>query len=526
MLGTSYIIFSLDSYLHAVTAMDSLPPPIQLDALIVGAGFCGIYQLKRLREEGFKVKLVDNASTWGGVWFWNRYPGARVDSTTPFYQFSDPNISGKWCWKQRFAGGPELREYFQFVAKTWDLDGDAIFNTLVTAATWDVAESRWHVQTQKGQSFVAPYLLLNIGFAAKRHIPNWPGIDKFRGTLIHPSYWPAQELDLKGKNVAVIGTGSTGVQLAQDLSQVVEKFFLFQRTPNLALPMKQINYNGDEVIRLKKEAPDLLAARNGSFSGFSFNFLSKCTFDDSPEQREQVYEELWARGDFHFWLATYRDMLFSEEANKEAYDFWKCKVRARISDPKLQEILAPEIQPHPFGCKRISLENGYYEIFSQPNVTLVDLTKTPIIEVTESGIRTTTGEIKLDCIVSATGFDSFTGGLKNIDITGIGGQKLAQKWEKGTKTYLGMSVSGFPNMFFTYGPQAPTALCNGPTCAELQGEWIVEMMKGMYKSGKKEIEATRDVEQKWTDDIWKFANASLLPRTKSVSLTSVALASG
>ncbi|KIW30392.1 uncharacterized protein PV07_06137 [Cladophialophora immunda] len=496
--------------------MGSLPTPIELDALIVGAGFGGVYQLKRLREEGYKVKIVDSASNWGGVWYWNRYPGARVDSTIPHYEFSDPLLWRDWRWKQRFPGSAELRDYFAFVAKRWDLDRDAIFNTMVTAATWNDETAKWHVTTQTGQSFVAKYLLLNTGFSAKRHIPDWPGIEKFRGTFVHPSYWPKEEPDLAGKNIAVIGTGSTGVQLAQELSKVAKDFVLFQRTPNLALPMKQVEYSGDEQTVPHKEYPDLFAERLTSFSGFTFNFLPRATFDDTPEQRRQTYEELWAKGDFHFWLATYYDMLFTQEANKEAYEFWKAKVRARIHDPALQESLAPEIQPHAFGCKRISLENGYYEIFNRPNVTLVDMKRTPIAEFTERGIRTGDGrDFELDYIVCATGFDALTGGLKQIDIAGVGGQKLAHKWDKGTKTYLGLCVAGFPNMFFTYGPQAPTAFCNGPTCAELQGEWIVHMVKDMDAAGLRKIVANPDVEDQWAQDVWKLANATLLPTTKS-----------
>ncbi|KAF1946450.1 FAD/NAD(P)-binding domain-containing protein [Clathrospora elynae] len=475
--------------------MNSVSASVSLDALIVGAGFGGAYQLKRLREEGYNVKLIETADTWGGVWYWNRYPGARVDSTTPHYEFSDPKLWTEWRWAQRFPGSQELRDYFQFVAKKWDLNRDAIFNTSATAATWHEASGTWHVQTNGDQSFVARYLLLNTGISAKRYVPDWPGIDTFSGTFIHPSYWPAEEPNLEGKNVAVIGTGATGVQLAQALSQKAKNFYLFQRTPNTAIPMKQVNYSGDEQALPKNAYHDLFAARSASFSGLSFNFLPKGTFEDTPEQRKQVYEELWAQGDFRFWVGTYYDMLSNEEANKEAYNFWKSKVRRRINDPRLQEILAPEIQPHSFGCKRISLENGYFEIFNQPNVTLVDMKSTPIVEVTESGIKTTGGEVKLDYIVCATGYDAVTGGLKNIDIRGVDGQKLTEKWAKGTKTYLGMSVSGFPNMFFTYGPQAPTAFCNGPTCAELQGEWIVKLMKEMTSSDKSKIEALPDVEQ-------------------------------
>ncbi|KAF2997197.1 hypothetical protein E8E13_006467 [Curvularia kusanoi] len=488
---------------------------IELDALIVGAGFGGVYQLKKLRDEGYAVKLVDNATTWGGVWYWNRYPGARVDSTIPHYEFSDPKLWGEWRWKQRFPGSEELRQYFGFVADKWDLNKDAIFNTTVSAATWDDSSARWYVKTSTGDCFVVRYLLLNTGFSAKRHIPTWTGIDKFTGTLVHPSFWPKEEPDFQGKKVAVIGTGSTGVQLAQELSQTAERFVLFQRTPNMALPMKQVEYDGNDQTLPQREYPHLFEGRPHSFSGFSFNFLNRGTFEDTPEQRLKTYQDLWDQGDFHFWLATYHDMLFTEEANDEAYNFWKAKVRSRVKDPKLQSVLAPDTKPHAFGGKRISLENGFYEIFNQDNVTLVDINTTPVIEFTERGIKTTAEEFDFDYIVCATGFDAITGGLKQIDITGIDGEKLAQKWDQGTKTYLGLCVSGFPNMFFTYGPQAPTALCNGPTCAELQGDWIVQMMNDMREKGLSKIDAGQDVEEQWAKDIWTFANATLVPKTAS-----------
>jgi cation diffusion facilitator CzcD-associated flavoprotein CzcO len=430
--------------------MGSLSAPVQLDCLIVGAGFSGIYQLKHLREEGYTVKLIDNASTWGGVWQWTQYPGARTDSPTPFYQFSDPSLYDGWRWKQRFPGSQELRDYFQYVAKEWDLDRDAIFNTSVTAAVWDQETATWYVQTREGQDFVVRYLLLNTGISAKKYVPDWPGIDKFRGTFVHPLNWPAQESELEGKNIAVIGTGSTGVQLAQALSQVAGNFYLFQRTPNLATPMKQIDYKDDDQPLAD---PDLFAGRSSSFGGFFYNFLPKATFEDTPEQRKKLYEELWAHGDFRFWLATYHDMLFDEAANNEAYKFWKEKVHARINDPKLQQLLAPETPPHAFGCKRVSLELGYYEIFNQPNVTLIDMKSTPIVEVTENGIETTDREIDLDFIVCATGSDTVTGGLTSIDISGVDGQKLKDRWANGIKTYLGMAVAGFPNMFCKFARQ-------------------------------------------------------------------------
>lgn len=494
-------------------------PIEELDALVVGAGFGGVYQLRRLRQEGYKTKLVDFASDYGGVWYWNRYPGARVDSTIPHYEFSDPELWHEWSWTQRFPGSAELRAYFRFVAQKWDLRKDTYFNTRVRSAEWDEKQARWLVTAAEGKQFRTKYFLLNTGFAAKRHIPDWKGINNFQGTWVHPSYWPQEEPDLKGKRVAVIGTGSTGVQLAQELSKVAGEFVLFQRTPNLALPMKQVQYTDDQQAFSKEEYAKFFSERCQSFGGFSFNFLSRGTFDDTPEQRKATFQRLWDEGDFHFWLATYHDMMFSWDANKEAYNFWRDKVRARINDPRLREALAPEVQPHAFGCKRISLENKFYEMFNEPHVSLVDLNSTPVVEVTKEGIKTTEKLWEFDYVVCATGFDAITGGLKEIDIRGKHGQKLIDKWMKGVKTYLGMAVSGFPNMFFTYGPQAPTALCNGPTCAELQGEWIVKMMNSMRQEGLESINAHEEAEANWAGSITTLANASLLPTAKSVSYT-------
>ncbi|KAF2185110.1 cyclopentanone 1,2-monooxygenase [Zopfia rhizophila CBS 207.26] len=487
----------------------------ELDALIVGAGFGGAYQLWKLRNEGYNVKLVETGTNYGGVWYWNRYPGARVDSAIPHYEFSDPALWKDWIWKQRFPGSAELRAYFAHVADTWDLRKDTKFNTFVENATWDDGEARWTVKTREGDTFSVRYLLLNTGFAAKRYIPEWKGIEKFQGTFIHPSYWPHEEPNLKGKKVAVIGTGSTGIQLATDLSKVAGFLAVFQRTPNMSLPMKQIDYNLPEQALPKPKYPDFFHHRTDSFSGFSFNFLPRSTFDDTPEKRSETYESLWAEGDFKFWLATYYDMLFSEEANREAYNFWRDKTRAKIHDSKIADILAPMKQPHAFGCKRVSLENGYFEIFNEPHVKLVDMRTTPIQELSETGIKTTEEELEFDYIICATGYDAITGGLAQIDIRGPSGESLKEHWKDGAKTYLGMSVAGFPNMFFTYGPQAPTAFCNGPTCAELQGNWIVGVMNHMREKGLRKVDAERESEKKWKDEIWKLANASLLPSTKS-----------
>lgn len=283
--------------------------------------------------------------------------------------------------------------------------------------------------------------------------------------------------------------------------------------------MKQINYALPEQALPRSEYPDLFEHRKDSFSGFSFNFLTRSTFDDDVEKRRKTYEELWSEGDFKFWLATYYDMLFTKEANREAYNFWRDKTRAKINDSKVADILAPMEQPYAFGCKRISLENGYFEIYNQPNVSIVDISDkgTPIQAITEKGIKTSEKAHEFDFIVCATGYDAITGGLRQIDIKGPSGESLSEHWKDGAKTYLGLAVSGFPNMFFTYGPQAPTALCNGPTCAELQGNWIRKTMDHMKEKNLKKIDVQKESEDKYKKQIWELANASLLPTTDSVS---------
>jgi cation diffusion facilitator CzcD-associated flavoprotein CzcO len=319
--------------------------------------------------------------------------------------------------------------------------------------------------------------------------------------------------------VAVIGTGATGIQIAQELSKVASQLTVFQRTLNMSLPMSQVDYDLPNQALPKSEYQDLFAGRKERFSGFSFDFIPRSTFDDTPEQRLKVYEELWKEGDFKFWLATYRDMLFSKEANHEAYNFWRDKTRAKIIDPKLAELLAPMEQPYAFGCKRISLENEYFEMYNKPNVSLVDISDkgTPIQEITETGIKTADKDHDFDYIISATGYDAITGGLKQIDIRGSSGESLSEYWKDGVKTHLGMAVAGFPNMFFSYGPQAPTALCNGPTCAELQGNWILQAMDHMKEKSLRKMVAQKQSEEQWKELVWKLADASLLPSVDSVS---------
>ncbi|ETS75433.1 hypothetical protein PFICI_12377 [Pestalotiopsis fici W106-1] len=488
---------------------------VELDVVVVGAGFGGVYQLKRFRDEGYKVKILEAGTGYGGVWHWNAYPGARVDTPTPLYEFDKPELWKDWSWKQRFPDHTELRAYFDYVADKWDLRKDTQFNSFVESATWDEAQSKWTVKTREGGLFRAKFLSLNTGFAAKRHVPDWKGLEGFKGLIIHPSYWPHEGLDLKGKKVALVGTGSTGVQIATNLASAVSELTVFQRSINTSMPMVQANFHGDKQNHPREEYPRLFKGRTECFTGFDFHFLGRNTFDDDPETRQKVYEDLWAHGDFHYWLATYNDMLFNDEANREAYNFWRDKTRAKINDPRVQDILAPMEQPYPFGCKRISLEQGYFEIFNEPHVNIVDVNATPIKEITEKGIKTSEKEHEIDVLITATGYDAVTGGLTQIDIRGATGQSLRDYWKDGAHTLLGITVAGFPNMFMTYAPQGPTAFCNGPVCAQVQGDWIVDAVKRVDSSGLNKITAEKKAEDEWRDTVMNIAYSTLLPKAKS-----------
>lgn len=314
--------------------------------------------------------------------------------------------------------------------------------------------------TDQGETFSAKYFLLNTGFAAKHHIPDWKGVGSFRGTFLHPSYWPHENPDLRGKRIAVIGTGSTGIQLAQDLAPIVGKLVVFQRTPNTSLPMGQIDFTNSEQTCPCEKYSEIFRGRTSSYGGFDFNFLDRNTFEDSPEERKEIYEHLWKQGDFRFWLANYKDMLFEKNANTEAYHFWRDKTRARIHDERCRDLLAPLDPPYAFGLKRISLETQYFEIYNQGNVHLVDVNATPIEEITERGIKTAETEWEFDHIICATGFDAITGGLAQIDIRGTSEESLKDHWRGGVYTYLGMACSSFPNMFLSVCPHNYLVLFN------------------------------------------------------------------
>ena len=405
----------------------------ELDVLVVGAGFAGLYQLDHLRRLGYHVKVFEAGPDIGGIWYWNCYPGARVNSYGPLYQFSSEELWRDWNYSELYPSWEELRAYFRHVDKKLGLSRDIRFNTRVTGAEFDTDRDQWVVQASDGSVTRAKFFVLCTGLAAKPYIPAIEGLKDFRGICHHTGLWPQEGVDFKGKRVGVIGTGASGVQVIQEVYQDVAELTVFQRTPNLALPMRQRKLDDETNRRMKETFPERFRKRAETFAGFDYDVIPKNALDVSDEERQATYEDLWNRGGFFPWIGTYQDVLSNEEANDTAYAFWRDKVRARIKDPAVAEKLAPMKPMHPFGVKRPSLEQHYYEAYNQPNVQIVDLLKSPIERVTPTGIKTKDGEVELDILVLATGFDFLTGGLTSIDIRGTNGQTLREKWSSGSR---------------------------------------------------------------------------------------------
>lgn len=485
------------------------------DIVVVGAGFAGVYQLKHLRDLGFKVVLLEAGSDLGGIWHWNCYPGARVDTHVPMYEYSDPAVWRDWYWEERFPDWRALRRYFHHVDSVWDIRKDVRFNARVERALWDEASRTWTVGTNDGSSLRARLVVMCTGFAATAYIPDLPGLSGFAGVWSHTAHWPPQGISMSGKRVGVIGTGASGVQVVQEAAEVAAEVTVFQRTPILALAMQQRKLTREEQDRAKAHYPEQFRKRTQSNSGFDYEEPSVSALDVSEQDRRATYERLWQEGGFAFWAGGYRDLLLNEQSNRLAYEFWKEKVRARIADPRVAEILAPTDPPHPFGVKRPSLEQTYYDVFNQPNVRVVNLRSTPIERVVADGIETTEEVFGLDVLVLATGFDAVTGGLTSIDLRGTTGETLAQRWRGGVRTHLGVASHGFPNLLFLYGPQSPSGFCNGPTCAETQGDFVIGLIRDLREDGVTRLEVTSEAEEEWRSMVHGIAAMTLFPRADS-----------
>ncbi|KAH8731616.1 cyclohexanone monooxygenase [Phaeosphaeriaceae sp. PMI808] len=492
---------------------------LDIDILIVGGGFGGIYMLYEMRKAGFNTVIYEAGTSFGGTWRFNAYPGARVDSEVPIYQLSIPEVYKTWTWSTNYPDYHELQAYFDHVDKVCDLSKDCAFNTVVTSAEFSIDLGKWTVQTADGRIAKSRYLIVAAGFASKRYIPNYSGLNEFKGVIHHSSFWPAEGVDPCGKKVAVIGTGASGVQIIQKWGPEVEQLIVFQRTPNLALPMGKRDISKEQQQALYPVYDELMRLRETTFAGFMYDFLERSTFEDSPEEREAFYEQLWEKAGFNIWLGNYKDYLFDMTANRLVYDFWRKKQSVRIRDPQKRELLCPSEPPHPFGVKRPCLEQNFYEVIDRDNVMLVDIgdkSNNGIVEFTETGIKMSDGKhYEVDIIVLATGFDVGTGGIMNMGLKSIHRTTLRDEWKVGASTYLGTTIAGYPNLFSIYGPHGPTLLANGPTCVEVQGRWIRDAIKLAEREGLKYLNPTQEASKQWKKRINELSDASLLPTTRS-----------
>lgn len=459
-------------------------------------------------------KIYEAGAGSGGTWWWNAYPGCRADSVLPSYQLFDKDLVDGWTFSKRFPDRNDIRRYFEYVEEKWDLKKDIVFSRRVVTAEWDEARPQYLITCDDGTKAKCQWLIISTGLLGKKYIPEFPGFDRFTGQWYHTGSWPQEGVDLKGKKVSIIGTGTSSLQVIRETAPIVEHLTIYQRTPNYACPMNQKDIDPKEAEEQKKSGwyDEQIALCRRTYSGFPIEAVQKDTFDDPPEVREAFWHDLLVvKGGFHFWIAGYRDFFLSEKANYAAYEFWRDTVRKRIPDAKKQKLLAPDKPPHPWGTKRPSLEQNFYEMISLPHVDIIDINIDPIVGITESGIETSSSVIDADIIIFATGWDAGVSSLCQIDIRGVNGAKVKSHFKNGYYTSLGIGLSDFPNNSLG----TPAFLSNNPTLIHLQAEWLDGFIKKVREEGKNRIEASRDTEEAWkaeSDGIWAH---TLLPKAKS-----------
>jgi cation diffusion facilitator CzcD-associated flavoprotein CzcO len=477
----------------------------QLDAIVIGAGITGLYQLHLLRELGLSVRCYDGAGGVGGTWYWNRYPGCRFDSETETYAYSfSEELSQEWDWKEHFSAQPETERYLNYVADKFNLREDIQLNAWVKSAIYDENESCWTVELESGEKVRAQFVIAAVGILSARYTPAFEGIESFTGISYHTSRWPHEQVNFAGKRVAVIGTGSTGIQLIQEIAKEVGQLTVFQRTANFAVPIRNRPVDPETQRRWKATYPEIHKQLRETPTGFIHRPDPRSFSDVSPEERLALYEELWLRPGFAKWLGNFSDILTNREANADFSEFVRNKIRARVNDPVLAEKLVPK--DHPFGAKRVPLETDYYEAYNRSNVSLVYVRETPIERITPAGVKTSEAEYEFDIIIYATGFDAISGGLTQIDIHGIGGETFKEKWSDGPRSYLGIQTSGFPNFFISQN----AAFCNFTVCAETIAEWISDCIGWVREKGFSSIEALPESEEAWVKQLNELAEQTVI----------------
>ena len=488
---------------------------VVLDAVVVGAGFAGIYALQKLVGLGFSIRAFETGSGIGGTWFWNKYPGAHsdVESLEYSYSFSDA-LQQEWTWSKRYAPQAEILKYINHVADRFDLRKFIDFNTRVVSTVLDEQSNLWVIKTSTGETVKARYCIMASGNLSTYRVPEFPGLDRFKGEWYHSSRWPEGGVDVSGKRVGVIGTGSTGIQIVPVVAQSAGHLHVFQRSPNFCLPAQNAPLDADIQHRYKAVYPEKRqAARESVFGLAGFANPTRSALDVSPEERTRQYEKMWEHGSNQAFLTCFTDLLTSQESNDTAAEFVRGKIRAIVEDPKTGELLCPK--DHPIGARRLCVGTDYYETFNRPNVTLVDVRSAPIEEITANGIRTLDAEYELDTIVFATGFDAMTGALREIDIRGRDGLALKDKWNYGPTTYLGLMVTGFPNFFIITGPGSPSVKSNMVFSIEQHVDWIADCIEHLDERNIASIEPAQESESQWVGHVNEVAMRTLYPRAES-----------
>lgn len=484
------------------------------DAVIVGAGLAGLYQLHRLRELGLSTRVIEAGDGVGGTWFWNRYPGARCDVESLSYSYSfSPELEQEWEWSEKYPTQPEILRYVEHVADRFDLRRDVTFSTRVTAATYDEGTHRWTVTTDTGETIDTQFLIMATGCLSVSKEPEVPGAGTFRGSIHHTGHWPHEGVDFTGKRLGVIGTGSSGIQSIPILAAQASDLTVFQRTPNFSMPAGNRPLGTDEVAEMKASYRDWREAQRTSGFGVPVPAATHSALEVPEAERTALYQAGWDKGSLVGILTAYTDTITDKAANETAAEFVREKIRSIVADPEVAETLSP--RSFPFGTKRPCLDSGYYETFNLDHVHLVDLRKTPLMEITETGLRTSEHTYEFDAIVFATGFDAMTGALARIDIRGKGGVSLVEKWGEGPRTYLGLAVAGFPNLFTITGPSSPSVLSNMMVSIEQHVDWITDCIAALRERGIVEIDASTEAEDAWVAHVEEVGDYTLYPTADS-----------
>jgi len=473
-------------------------PALDYDAIIIGAGMSGMYQLYRLRELGMRVRVFEAGTGVGGTWYWNRYPGARFDSESYSYGYSfSKELLEEWSWSEHFAGQPETLRYLNLVADKFDLRRDIQFRSTVAAAIYDEQTRSWNVTLADDSRFRTRFLITAIGPLSTPTRPRIEGVDTFQGQSFHTARWPHEPVDFTGQRVAVIGTGATGVQTIQTIAKSVGHLTVFQRTPNWCAPLHNSKIDAETQREIKSGYSALFRRCQETFACFLHTPDPRGTFEVSDEEREAFFEKLYAERGFGIWQGNFRDILVDRKANAVISDFVARKIRQRVRDQRVAEKLIPK--NHGFGTRRLPLETFYYEAYNRDNVELVDITETPIERITTDGIKTSDREYAFDIIIYATGFDAITGSFDRIDFRGVDGARLKDRWKSGPQTFLGVLVDGFPNMMMLMGPH--TALGNIPRSIEYNVDWVTGLIRHARENNLTRVEATAAGVTSWTDHV-------------------------